>query len=170
MAEHDDEPLYPTFPILVFKLSDQQYALPLSHVQQIVDMVLITRLPDLPAPLEGVIDVHGRLSVAIDMRARLGLPHAPYQLHTPLLLVELGGRPAALVVDEVVDVREVSSADLEVPDNFLAGTAAARPRFITSVGKSGGDLVLLLDASQLLSLEEAAPLEAALHQAPQDRA
>lgn len=162
MADTGDDELYPTFAILVFRLSDQCYALPLNCVHQIVDMVTITTLPDVPPPIQGVIDVHGQLTVVIDMRMRLGLPWKEYELHTPLMLVELAGRPVALAVEEVLGVREVSSADLEVPESFLPAGLASRPRFITSVGKSEDGLVLLLDPSQMLLADETAPLEEAL--------
>jgi purine-binding chemotaxis protein CheW len=168
MSDYDDEPLFPTFPILVFRLADQLYALPLNAVQQIVDMVAVTRLPDMPAPIEGLIDVHGRIAVVVDLRKRLGVRDAPYELHTPLVLVELAGRSAALVVDHVVDVREVSSADFEVPDSFLPAALPSRPRFVTSIGTNGERLLLLLDPSQLLLPEEIVPLDMALRQRQAD--
>jgi len=166
MTDNIDEELYPAIPILVFRLSEQCYALPLNCVHQIVDMVMITRLPDVPPPIQGAINVHGRLTVVIDVRQRIGLPAKAYEAHTPLLLVELAGRPVALAVDSVLGVREVAGADLEVPDSFLPAGLTHRPRFITSVGKSEGDLVLLLDPSQMLLADEEAPLDAALRTEP----
>ncbi len=165
MSDADlDEPLYPSIALLAFRLAGQCYALPLSHIRQIADMVLITVLPDLPPPLEGIVDVHGRITAVIDMRKRLGLPAQPYQLHTPLVLVELGEQSLALAVDEVLGVREISSADLEVPDSFLPSSFGVRPRFVTSVGRTGGELVQLLDPSQLLLPGESEPLAAALRE------
>jgi purine-binding chemotaxis protein CheW len=159
MSATGNEPLYPTIPILVFRLADQSYALPLGHIRQIIDIVAITRLPDLPSPLEGIIDVHGRVTVVVDLRRRLGELAAPPELHTPLLLVELLGRSVALIVDEVLGVREISSADFEVADDFLPSELPVRPRFIASVGKTGERLLLLLDPSQLVLPAEMALLD-----------
>jgi purine-binding chemotaxis protein CheW len=166
MTELVDADLYPAIPILVFRLSEQLYALPLNCVNQIVDMVMITRLPDVPPPIQGAINVHGRLTVVIDMRQRLGLPAKEYEAHTPLLLVELTGRPVALAVDHVLGVHEVAAADLEVPDSFLPASLTPRPRFITSLGKIESGLVVLLDPSQMLLADEEAPLDDALRTGP----
>ena len=93
--------------VLTFRLADQLFGLPVTTVLQIVEMVAITRLPQLPEGIQGAINVHGRIVPVLDLRLRFGLDCIPYHLHTPIVLTELNDRMLALVVDSVEEIVEM---------------------------------------------------------------
>src|SRR5690606_16859160 len=96
--------------ILTFDLDGQLYGLPLTAVAQIIEIVAITHLPQMPQGFQGAINVHGQIVPVIDLRRRFGLDCPPYHLHTPLVLIWANGRMLALIVDHVDEVATVLPA------------------------------------------------------------
>lgn len=106
--------------IVVFRLDDQLYALPIESVQEIQQIVELTPVPDSAPALVGMIDVRGRVVPAIDMRALVGLEVGPYALDTPMILCRTHGRLVALIVDEVDDVLSLSEGCMQAPSKLYA--------------------------------------------------
>ncbi|MCI0395705.1 MAG: chemotaxis protein CheW [Chloroflexi bacterium] len=106
-------------PVLTFRLAGQEYGLLVENVRQIIEMVTITRLPEAPAAIQGVINLQGKIVPILDLRLRLGLPFKPYQLHTPIILIEHYSQVLGLVVDSVEAVTEIAPADLESNEAVL---------------------------------------------------
>ncbi len=124
--------------ILTFQLAAQRYGLPVTAVNQIVEIVAITHLPQMPQGIQGAINVHGRVVPVIDLRLRFGLDCMPYHLHTPLILVEAGEQLLALIVDAVHEVVEVALPACDAP----------------AVVQVGQELIPLIDAAHLLGQQE----------------
>ncbi|MCL4262356.1 MAG: chemotaxis protein CheW [Anaerolineae bacterium] len=124
--------------VLTFQLAAQRYGLPVTAVHQIIEIVAITHLPQMPQGIQGAINVHGRVVPVIDLRLRFGLPCMPYHLHTPLILVQAGGQLLALVVDAVQDVVEVALPAHDAP----------------AAVQYGQELIPLVDVAHLLSPQE----------------
>ncbi|NJN55681.1 MAG: chemotaxis protein CheW [Anaerolineae bacterium] len=124
--------------ILTFQLATQRYGLPVTAVNQIVEIVAITHLPQMPQGIQGAINVHGRVVPVIDLRLRFGLDCMPYHLHTPLILVEADGQLLALIVDAVDDVVEVVLPAAEE----------------TAVVQVGQELIPLVNVAHLLNRQE----------------
>ena len=84
--------------LLTFKLDDQEYALNIADVVQVVRMVAVTRALKAPTFVEGMINLRGRVIPVVSLRQRCGLPDRPYDLNTQLLIARAGGRLMALMV------------------------------------------------------------------------
>jgi purine-binding chemotaxis protein CheW len=142
---------------LVFDVAAQRFALPLPNVREVLRAVAITRLPDAPAVIEGVIDVRGSLVPVMDLRARVGLPRRPLELEDRLIVVESDGRTLALRVDRVHWTIEVEERALE-----STRTLAPEAAYIAGVARLEDGLVLIHDLRRFLSPSEAAELARAL--------
>jgi chemotaxis signal transduction protein len=121
-----------------------------NQVIQIIEMVAITALPQMPPAVRGVINHRGRVIPVLDMRLRLGLPFQPYQLRTPMILVEVDNRPLALVVDSVAAVLNIEAANLEADDPLYLALYSAGAR----LAKVDGRLVPILNPATLLHLDD----------------
>lgn len=106
--------------IVVFRLDEQLYALPIESVQEIQQIVELTPVPDSAPALVGMIDVRGRVVPAVDMRALVGLEVGQYQLDTPMILCRTHGRLVALIVDEVDDVLSLPEGCMQAPSKLYA--------------------------------------------------
>lgn len=137
----------PTLALLIFKVDEQLYGLPVNNVTRIIEMVAITPLPGVPEVIEGIINLHGKVVPIMDLRRHFNLPACAYSLHTPIILVNLISHDyiLGLIVDMVEDVLEVSGDDLELSETivppelvtqitdraaYLAGVAKVNRRFI----------------------------------------
>lgn len=135
--------------ILTFDLDGQLYGLPLTAVAQIIEIVAITHLPQMPQGFQGAINVHGQIVPVIDLRRRFGLDCPPYHLHTPLVLIWANGRMLALIVDHVDDVATALPAHHNQLPDITAPISC-----LTNIVQLGNQLIPVLDPNRLLSVEE----------------
>lgn len=155
--------------IVVFRLADQSFGLPVTAVGQIIEMVLPAYLPQLPPFVPGIIDYHGQLVPLVDVRLRFGLPFRPYDLYTPVILTHVNDRFLGLIVDAVADVvtvlppqiqpiaavlpaELVQLADLPIPDMYLDCLARLADH----------SLLPVLAVDRLLTMQEKALLQEAV--------
>lgn len=131
--------------VVVFRLGDQSYALPIDVVQEIQQIVEFTPVPDSAPALVGMIDVRGRIVPAIDVRVLVGLDSRQYTLDTPMILCRAHGRLVALVVDEVDDVITLPDGSIQAPSKLYA---LADRMIGICVLESG--LVIVLDPERLV--------------------
>lgn len=151
--------------LLTFTVAEQIYGLPVTNIARIIEMVAITHLPDMPDTLQGIINLQGKAVPVMDMRRRLGLPHKPYGLHTPIILTMMDDdRIMGLIVDAVEDVAEVLAKNTETADTIVpAGVAKNTPRApLAGIAKMNRQMILILNPQGLLSQSEYVELSQAL--------
>ncbi len=132
--------------VVVFWLGGERYALPLSAVQEIQQIVEPRPVPDASPALVGMIDVRGVVVPVIELRELLGLAPTEHGIDTPMVLAWVRGHLTALIVDEVDDVAELSPESLQPPSPMYA----LADRMI-GIFRSGDDLVIILDPEKLVS-------------------
>ena len=141
------------YPVLTFQVANQAYGLPVSDVVQIIEMVTITALPQMPQAVQGVINQHGRIVPVLDLRLFLGLPFQSYRLRTPMILIEAEERPLALVADQVEAVVEIGAAELDAGNGLPEPLKLATANLI-GIARVAHRLVPILNAAMFLSDEE----------------
>lgn len=129
--------------VVTFELGDQTYALPITPVRQIIEMVTITPLPQMNQTIAGVINFHGTLVPVINMRRLLGLDEIPLNLHTPIILVKISERLVGLIVDSVVDVLQRNANQIIDPNNILLEDMGEIPLLQGLIHSAGGSILLL---------------------------
>lgn len=113
-------------------------------------MVTITPIPQLGSVVEGVINVHGVAVPVINLRRHFGLPDVAWGLRTPIILVQIGEQTFGLIVDEVIDVLDMSADHVSRVADILPDVMSEEP-IIRGVVHIEGETVLLLDVEYLLS-------------------
>ncbi len=137
---------------LSFGLNDGIYALPLRQVREIVGLPAITRLPNTPSFLRGVISLRGAIVPVVDLREQLELPAAPYNKFTVAIIVEAVGAVVGLIVDSALDVVTVDTSAPELlPTNFSANV---RADFLAGLLQSGEQTLVLLNVERVLTDEQ----------------
>lgn len=126
------------------------FAIPVQLVQEILDLRDITRIPDAPRHILGLIDVRGRSVAVMDLRIRLGLASADSSEHTRILVLDIpsGAKRSvvALLVDRVFEVTALDGQGVEPPPDI--GTEW-RYDSVRGIGRRGDDFVILLDIGRL---------------------
>jgi chemotaxis signal transduction protein len=97
-------------PLVTFSLAGRTYCLPVSAVQEVLRIVAMAPLPDVPPEVLGAINVRGTPTLVFDLRQRFGLPHREPGPSSPLLLVRIGDAHLAVLVDRVNGVAHTDTA------------------------------------------------------------
>lgn len=132
---------------LSFTLGDEHYALNILMVQEIRGYDGVTRVPDTPDYIRGVVNLRGAIVPVLDLRMKLGLKEARYDAFTVMIVLNLDGRSAGIVVDAVSDVVVLDAGQIR-PTPELG--AAVDTRFISAIGTTGEQMVILLDIQSLI--------------------
>ncbi len=129
-----------------FRLGEEEYAIDISAVQEINRMTEITKVPNSPPYIEGVLNLRGRIIPAVNLRKKFGLPEREYDRHTRIMVVDVEGTMVGLIVDAVSEVLRISPETIEPAPEMSAGVNS---KYIMGVGKINGRLVILLDLERL---------------------
>jgi len=136
---------------VTFFLRDDEYGVPILQCREIVRVSTITRVPEAPVHVRGVVSLRGHIVPVVDARARAGLAGGLPTPRSRLLVVEVAGRQLALLVDRVARVVKLASGDIEAPPPGVAVPG------ITGVGRVEDRRITLLDAEGFLRDEAASP-------------
>ena len=137
---------------LTFLLGEESYGIGIEHVTEIIGLLPITVVPEVPAYIRGIMNLRGRIIPVMDMRLRFKKPFVEYDERTCIIVVEIGENSVGLIVDRVSEVTNISDDNIVEQPMLSSG---ASNRYIRSIGKVGGEVKMLLDCDQLLSHHEA---------------
>ena len=132
---------------VTFALGGETFAFPVKAIAEIVRVGTITRVPDAPAAVLGILNLRGRVVPVVDLRIRLGLAAPPPRPDARVLVATLRTRTIGLLVDGVAEVVQLDPRAMEPPP---ADVMTTRSEYIRAVHQRGSTLLLLLDPEQVL--------------------
>jgi purine-binding chemotaxis protein CheW len=144
--------------LVSFKIGDEEFGVDILSVQEINRMSQITKVPNTPDFIEGVINLRGRIIPVIDLRVKLGMARIQHGKNTRIVVVELKGKTLGFIVDEVNEVLRVPREITEAPPDMVG---SINSDYITSIGKLEDRLLILLDLEKILSTSEFNVIETA---------
>ena len=136
---------------LTFQLGDELYGVDILRVQEIKGYTTVTKIPNTPPHIKGVLNLRGTIVPIVELRTKFGMPTIDYTLFTVIVVVVVRDRIMGLVVDSVSDVLNIGKKDIQAPPEFGAKVDVS---VLTGIGKSGDKLVALLNIDQLLTEDE----------------
>lgn len=128
---------------LTFLIDGQHYGLSIANVIEIVQILPMTEMPDIPYYAKGIINLRGRVVPLIDVNLRFGKPEREYTDRTCIIIVDINGEHMGMIVDEVEEVLDIDGSLISPPPSFSAGSSS---RYITGIGRLDKNTVLLLDS------------------------
>ncbi|SEQ09614.1 CheW protein [Devosia sp. YR412] len=138
---------------VVFDLGEERYGLPIAAVQEVLRLPeSVTRLPNGPSFVSGIINLRGRPVPIIDQRQRFDAPAAADAVQPRVIVVTVGTLTAGFVVDAVSEILSVAADSLAVTPSLSSEGSAVFNR-VANLGADGG-LILLIDPQELLSRAE----------------
>lgn len=142
--------------LVTFKLGTEEFGVDILKVQEINKMMNITKIPNAPAFIEGVINLRGKIIPIVDLRKRLGFREKPYDKSTRIIVVELEGLVLGFIVDSVSEVLRIPANTIEPPPSMVAGIES---EYIEGVGKLDDRLLILLELKKIFSSPERKDIE-----------
>jgi len=143
--------------IVCFRLGEEMFAVDIMRVREIIKPQRLSRLPEAPVFLEGVINLRGAIIPVLDLRKRFGMRDPLDPVDQRLLIAMIGRRPVGLAVDSVTEVVTIAVNDIRPPPEvvrfggrrYLLGVCLVRQRFVMLVNPDS-----LLDSSETDGLVE----------------
>lgn len=133
---------------LTFNLGNELYGVDILRVQEIKGYTAVTKIPNTPSHIKGVLNLRGTIVPIIELRTKFSLPTIEYTAFTVIIVVVVRDKVMGLVVDSVSDVLNIDTKDIQPPPQFGANVDVS---FVSGIGKSGDKLVAILDMDRLLA-------------------
>lgn len=135
--------------LVVFKLADEDFGVPIEQVREIIRLVQITHVPKAPSSVLGVINLRGRVIPVISLRDRFGLKKDGTDESTRIIVSDVGSQNVGFVVDAVTEVLRLDESSVEPAPDRAAGVDSA---FIKGIGKVEDRLIIVLDLEKVFDL------------------
>ena len=137
---------------LTFFLADEEYAVNIHEVKEIIEYTTVTKVPKVPQWIRGVINLRGNVVPVVDLAVRFGLHDRPVTKTTCIVIVEVKQDSErtvmGVIADAVNQVIDLAPKDIEVPPAFGTGV---RLEYLFGMGKLGKKFVLILTIDTVLS-------------------
>ncbi len=144
-----------TTQFLTFKLGGEVFAFAIGRVREVLDYTAVTKIPEMPDFMLGVINLRGSVVTVVDMRLKFGMGPTPRAVNTCIVIVEieLEGETTILgaLADCVQEVVDLDPENIEPPPRI---GARVKSRFIEGMCKNGEDFITILDIDGVFSREE----------------
>jgi purine-binding chemotaxis protein CheW len=138
---------------LTFALDKEEYAVSVLRVREIIKIMDITRVPQLPAYVKGVINLRGKVVPIVDMRMKFGLPARDYSERTCIIVVEVAVRNSVVmmgvIVDSVSEVLTISTDEAAAPPDFGEKDGG----WVEALAKVKGHVKILLNLDKMLGAD-----------------
>lgn len=150
------EAISETHQYLTFQLGEGYFTVNVLNVREILEYVKITRMPDAPPFMQGIINVRGGIVPVIDLRLKFGMEATEPKPSTRIVVMEIerengGGLVIGALADAVKEVIELAPEHIEPPPDI---GARWQREYIKGVGKYKEEFIMLLDIDKLFSLNE----------------
>lgn len=145
---------------LTFRLENERYAFNVGCVREVLEHTTLTTLPTMPAYMEGILNVRGRVLPVVDLRIKFGMPTVEANVDTAIVVIELerAGETRAIGcrTDAVEVVLDIPQSDIQAPPEI--GTTV-RSEFISGIGSVEDAFVIILDPDRVFAQEELSSLD-----------
>lgn len=143
--------------LVSFRLDKEEYGVDIMRVQEIILMGQITKMPEVPDFVRGLINLRGSVIPIIDLRRRFDLPVAENNEHTRIIVVNVGDKTIGMVVDAVNEVLRITPEQVEPAPSGVGGIDHS---YITGLVKFEEKILILLSIENILTENEQNKLDA----------
>jgi len=135
-----------TMQLVSFSLAKELYGIEITKVREIILITEITRIPEAPHFLKGLINLRSTVIPVIDLRARFGLPEAALTDESRIMVLQACGKTVGIVVDAVSEVLRVKHDQIAPPPPTVAGLGRD---YLSGLVKLDDRLLILLDIDKI---------------------
>ncbi|RLI76574.1 chemotaxis protein CheW [Archaeoglobales archaeon] len=135
--------------IIVFELGNEKYGVDISQVKEIIRVSEITRIPNTPDFVEGVIDLRGQITTVINLRKKFGMEPKPMDANTRIIIIEHNGSTIGMIVDTVSEVMHLLEEDIDKLPSVTTSNDASN--ILKGIAKTSNGLIILVDLIKILN-------------------
>jgi len=137
---------------LTFTLEDEVFAVDIDQVREVLEVSTLTKMPQTPDFMCGVINLRGKVVPVVDMRIKFGMDKGDRTVNTCIIILEVREEVViGTLVDSVKEVVELAPETIEPPPQIGTGVET---KFLKGMGKQGDRFIIILDINQVFSQED----------------
>ncbi|GAB6185265.1 chemotaxis protein CheW [Thermopirellula anaerolimosa] len=140
-----------TLQLVSFRLGQEEYGVEITKVQEIILMGEITKVPQTPEYIKGLINLRSSVIPIVDLRLRFGLPPQDTSDETRIMVVNVRGKTIGIIVDAVSEVLRINKDQIAPPPPTVAGLGR---EYLTGLVKLDKRLLILLDIERILDEQD----------------
>lgn len=135
---------------LTFQIDEESYGLQISIVTEIIGIQKITKIPETPEFIMGVINLRGKVIPVMDVRLRFRKPIMDYGDRTCIIVIQMLELTVGLIVDGVSEVMSIPESEIVPPPEYYV----MKNRYIKGISKINDGIIMMLDCDRLLNDKE----------------
>ncbi|MGB9929112.1 MAG: chemotaxis protein CheW [Methanosarcina sp.] len=143
--------------LVVFELSGEEFGVNIMQVSEILPVLKITRIPQAPESVRGLINLRGKIIVVIDLNKRLGFGPKEDDSLSRIIIVEVNNTFLGMLVNSVKEVVKLPLSSIEPTPEMIK--SKINSEYLNGVGKIEDRLLILLNLSRVLGEEELEEIE-----------
>lgn len=151
MSTSSNEAIHDELQLVSFNIGSEEFGVDILKVQEINRMVDITKVPQAPDYVEGVINLRGKVIPIVDLRKRFNLEIKEQDKNTRIVVVDIGGTIMGMIVDAVSEVLRLPANTIEPAPDIVTGINA---KYIKGVAKLEDRLLIFLELSKVINIDE----------------
>lgn len=153
MSKHTNNQIIDQY--IIFNLGEEEYAIPISIVEEIVKISSLIKVPKSKSYFAGIMDIRGKVVRMIDLAKRLGIKVTEEKVADRAIVIKIGGKSVGIIVDKVSHVVTFPQNQIDPPPPSVKGISS---RYIIGVGKKDNRFIILIDIEKILTIEEISEL------------
>lgn len=140
---------------LTFQLAEEVFAVEVAKVREILEFTSITKVPQTPDFMRGVINLRGSVVPVMDMRLKFGLPETEKTVNTCIIVVEVDHEGETIIIGALADsVQEVFELEPDQVEPAPRIGTKLNTDFILGMGKHDGQFIMILDIDRTFTGDE----------------
>jgi len=140
---------------LTFIITDEEFAVPIMRVKEIIEYQSLTKVPMVPDFIAGAVNLRGAVVPVINLARKFGMEVRDINRRSCIVITEVTIDDEVIVlgvlVDKVLQVLDIPESNIEPAPTF---GAKIKTEFIQGVGRIEEEFVIILSINDVLSLEE----------------
>ncbi len=138
--------------LVTFELSGEEFGVDIMQVSEVIPVPRITRVPQAPECIKGLINLRGKILVVIDLNKRLGLSSRETDSLSRVIIVEVKDTVIGMLVNSVKEVIRLPLSSIELTPEMIK--SKINVEYLTGIGKVGNRLLILLNLARVVGEEE----------------
>lgn len=155
-SDHITQQAAGSLQIVSFQLAKEEYGIEITRVQEIILMGEITRVPQTPVYIKGLINLRSTVIPILDLRLRFGLEDSKITDESRIMVINVQGKTIGIIVDAVSEVLRISTEQISPPPPTVVGLGQ---EYLTGLVQFENRLLILLEIDKILSEEVVAELD-----------
>lgn len=140
---------------VAFRLGNELYGIPITQVHEIIQRPEMTRLPQMPDFVEGIINLRGKIVPVIDLRRRFNMPDSEDKANARIVVTQMSSQLVGMVVDSVQGVSNLQEEAIEpLPESIQA----IEREYLDGIGKMQDGIIILINLEKVLTETEKSAL------------